>query len=87
MFNVYTFGYHANFTRLFLLRYVPLLGSITGTSRGDIRHISGRDLGPSTFDLSPLTFLRCKVSKKKDTLQIIRQKTHFFTKDFPLLSL
>ena len=61
MFNVYTFGCITNFTRLFLLRYVPLLGSITGTSRVDYRHISGRDLGPSTFDLSPLTFATASV--------------------------
>ena len=35
---LYTFGCHINFTRLLLLRYVALLGAITGTSRGDIRH-------------------------------------------------
>ena len=35
---LYTFGCHINFTRLLLLRYVPLLGAISGTSRGDIRH-------------------------------------------------
>ena len=50
---LYTFGCHIIFTRLLLLRYVPLLGAITGTSRGDIRHFSGRY--PALLLLCPLS--------------------------------